>query len=863
MCNGTGLIYTYQVNLKQNKMNTHKSIDWIILITCAVGLLIEFSSPACTYVFENILGITGLIYCTNYLLIGLFHPIKRDWILAKGNFLLKVVNFVLLVPFVLVFAFNYYDKSGGSQTEFSPMNLVYAENLYNCEKEESDTLGISTMEIFQDSVFLKAHNLGTVNDTVIVQKNKSSDSGISEQEHPSLFWTVYYHFIDPGNQHMTTSEKGRNRAALIAISGFLLLNGLLISTLISWFDRRRDLWIKGEITYGYFVSRWSLRKHYIVIGGNDMAVGIVDQLLKKDNCLFPPYVVIQTSNDVETLRRELFSTLTRKQQECVVIYYGSSTSRKDLSKLGLNNAKEVYILGESTRPDDIDSYHDTINMECMRQLQELYMQTPKGKKITASLEPVNKLKEELAKTDNKKLLLEKASNIRLEQKWKNRPRLNCRVMFEYQTTFSVFQFFDIDEQMTAYINFTPFNYYEMWAQKVLINRDVEKKVIEEKFKNSDCYLPLEGSEGIKEDSDNYVHLFVVGMSRMGIAMGIEAAHLAHYPNYTEQNKIRTRITFIDTNAAKEKEFFIGRFKDLFNLSHWRYGVAKEKTLLWKHTCSPEPEICDHLGGDFLDIEWEFINGGIEQKSIQDYILSSAKPNARVTVAICLPESNKAHAAALYLDRKIYESDNLLQVLVYNRNGKAIIDAISKNNSRYPYHGKLKSFGCPSECMVINHVEISEYIGNQIDKAYNGGKESKAIEETIYKGKSKEAMRWSSIYNGNTMWTKLRSIGFDPQNPSIDENAVKILADVEHNRWNIEELLMNFRSLTPPEQNDVIAQKVTKNKTKSEMAHLDLCSNKTLLKIDEGAQKYDKELTIALGAIYRNVKTMEEHTKNKS
>lgn len=842
-------------------MKVRKYLDWTIFTLCIIGFIVEFCFSQHIHMTEVALGIIGAMYCATYLIVSVCYPIKRDWILAKGSFLIKVLNFVLLIPFVIVLFFNLCNKK-----DFNPRNLVFDENLYSYNNENRDILGVANVNVLKDSVFLKAHNLEIINDTIVIQKNKLSGEGMLEQKDPSLFWTIYYHFIDPGNQHMTTSEVGRKRAALIAILGFLLLNGLLISTLISWFDRRRDLWIKGEINYKYFKRRWRLHKHYIVIGGSDVVVGIVEQLLKNKFRLSYPYVVIQTSTDVDALRRKLFSILTEQQQKSVVLYYGSCTSDEDLLRLGFNNAKEVYIIGEDTRTDDVDSYHDTLNMECLERLLKLYKQTPDGKKITAKVKDVNKLKEKLNEVNGDKnkerVLREDTVNAKLDIWWKSRPRLNCRVMFEYQTTFSVFQFFDIDERMTTYINFKPFNYYEMWAQKVFINRSVEKDVIERNFNTLNGYMPLEGSVGISQNSDNYVHLFVVGMSRMGVAMGIEAAHISHFPNYTEQTKIRTKITFIDTNAANEKDFFIGRFKDLFNLSHWRYGAINENRLIWEYTTSPDLKMYNHLGGDFLDIEWEFISGGVEQSAIQEYILSSTNSKARVTIAICLPESNKAHAAALYLDKRIFESDKLMQVLVYNRNGNAIINAISKNNLHYPYHGKLRNFGCATDCMAISHVEISEYIGEQIDRAYNGGKDGNAIEKKKdYGGKSKEAMKWSSIYNGNTMWTKLRSIGFNPSQPTINEKSIQILADVEHNRWNIEELLMNFRPLTLTEQADLIAQRVTKDQKKSEMAHLNLCSNKKLMEIDKKAQQYDKDLTTVLGDIYQKVKIMEETTRN--
>ena len=186
-----------------DKMKKCKHLDWIILILCIIGFIIEFLCVSMADIAIYILGVIGVLYCIYHIFVFCCRPIKRDWILAKGNFLIKVVNFVLLIPFVVTL-FITLPGSLRDDKSFSPKNLVFEEKLYN-DKTVSDT-------------------------------------EISQQVSPSIFWTVYYHFIDPGNQHMTTSESGRRDAALIAILGYILLNGLLISTLISWFDRRRYQW---------------------------------------------------------------------------------------------------------------------------------------------------------------------------------------------------------------------------------------------------------------------------------------------------------------------------------------------------------------------------------------------------------------------------------------------------------------------------------------------------------------------------------------------------------------------------------------------------------------------------------------------
>ena len=259
----------------------------------------------------------------------------------------------------------------------------------------------------------------------------------------------------------------------------------------------------------------------MVIGGNDVTVSIVSQIINniiKANKVFRPYVLIQTSRDVESFRRELFSNLTEEKQKLIVIYYGTRTSKEDIKDLVIENAKEVYIIGEDIRTDDIESYHDTINMECLKLISE---------------------------------------NIQNVEKFNREKPLVCRVMFEYQTSFNILQVTDIDGKK---IDFKPFNYYETWAQNVLVCQKLEK---DDNYE----YLPLEGFDGIRIDQDNFVHFIVVGMSRMGLAMAIEAAHLAHYPNFCT-NKKRTRITFIDASMEQEKHFFMSRFKEMFSLANY-------------------------------------------------------------------------------------------------------------------------------------------------------------------------------------------------------------------------------------------------------------------------------------------------------
>ena len=104
---------------------------------------------------------------------------------------------------------------------------------------------------------------------------------------------------------------------------------------------------------------------------------------------------------------------------------------------------------------------------------------------------------------------------------------------------------------------------------------------------------------------------------------------------------------------------------------------------------------------------------------------------------------------------------------------------------------------------------------------------------------------------------MRSIEY--KGGALSQAEIDMLSDVEHNRWNIEQLLLNFRPLTKKEQQEVmdaalgITEKIDrKEELKGRMAHLNICSNKRLAElrhIDVAARAYDEGLTTLLPDIY--------------
>jgi len=895
-------------------MIIRKYLDLAIFILCIIGFIVEFCFAQCISCVECALGGIGIIYCLNYLRIAIFCPIKRDWILAKGRFLIKVMNFVLLVPFVITAAFNLSGELNKKQ--FYPENLVFDDNLYtgdniSCKRDticgDIQYYPVSTMQIGDT---LNPSPKGINDGLFLYVENKLPDSIAASQKDPSLFWTVYYHFIDPGNQHMTTSEAGRKSAALIAVLGFLLLNGLLISTLISWFDRRREQWINGEIRYGWLAVLF--KKVAVVIGANDFTPTIIKRLL--GDCGEKPvdYVILLTNEDVEKVREQISSYLNSDEERMVIIYNGQLDSIEEIYKLHLIKATEIYVLGENSNDDVSQSYHDTQNMKCVHNIASYLTDKCVERKII------------------------------------------CRVLFEYQTTYSVFQFSDLPDNIRQHLVFIPFNAYENWAQRVFVQgkyaenvkrilptiRKIDLKSVRINgilhslvnylqsimLKNNEEqriieYTPLDG-KGISSISKEHVHLVIVGMSKMGVAMAIQAAQVAHYPNFSSGEKnedgeivrepslVRTRITFIDENAENEMNFFMGRFQNLFALSRHRYIDASGKdcdtNMPWEDAMTSDDCKYKMHGDNFIDIEWEFVKGNIQSPGIMKYLKEAAEQasgllenKSLLTIAVCHPMAHEAIAAALYMPGEVY--DNAQQILVYQREASDIVYNLSNKDEVYEYkrYAKLRPFGMRYADFTMDKENYyrSQMCNYVYELMFDDGIDNKHIpdilcsmaiskrNETNMK-KARELWKalpifnkWSNRYLSNSFETKLRSIGGCFTNINLHYETICSLfeknktrmAECEHNRWNVQQLLMGFRaykddeltefnrlkknSLSSIEAKKTFKEFKDKMKNSPEKVHLNICSSLMLHKLDKEAEGYDVVFNASIPAI---LKCIENH-----
>lgn len=821
---------------------TINSITFFLLLLVVASMAFSPSIANCIWGF---VGLYGTFYCLWYLILWIFFPIKRDWIMVKGNFMLIVINFVVFVPFALTTGINHLCKDDFIR----PQDLVFAPELDRCDtikgvsigklKEGYDMKIVSTATNDTMVATLKSSELldslchrRNINlledeafwssilnrDVVSIIKDEKGDCldivlrhGLDlkamEQTGPDLLWSIYYHYVDPGNQHMTTTDKGRRFAILISLLGILLMNGLLVSTIISQIDRRKEHWLNGDVEYSglaFLFNRYS-----VLFGANEMAPALIKKLLKGyGDKPGVGYVIMLTSDNVQEVRNRIASYLTDNDLKRLVIYGGQLDSIEEINKMRLKRAQEIFVLGEDSEADAARSYHDTLNMKCVHNIVGFLAKEGVTRKI------------------------------------------DCHVLFEYQTTYSVFQFSDLPKRIKDYVNFEPFSNYENWARQVLVGGSYDElsKLEQDGVLRRIDYLPIDGTKGIDADSDKHVHLIVVGMDKMGVAMAIEAAQIAHYPNF--KNSRRTCITFIDPNAKENMHFFKGRYENLMELSRSRFIDATDdsKELVvpeWEDPISSPASPYHYLGENFIDLEWEFVEGDLEMPLVREYLRRvSGDSTSILTIAICRQLAHEAIAGCLYMPECVY--DKVQQILVYQREASDILynlysrepGAAQQLSGRYE---KLRPFGmrhanllCNSEiesrAKLCNHIYdlfSSEHkkvaaegktkeidaVGNVVKKLSEEYLEVAAGDlEVATKCKNDwDSMsifnRWSNKYLADSYETKLRSVGvytndftddYDSIRSKLDECAYS-LAECEHNRWDVQQLLMGFSAYRESDQ----------------------------------------------------------------
>lgn len=572
-----------------------------------------------------------------------------------------------------------------------------------------------------------------------------------------------------------------------ALFGLIIFSGMLISVISNILERRVESYINGETDY-------NIKDHIVVVGFNQS----VPSLLKKiHDDHKDSYILLMSSQDSETIRDWIRSNLNDDIEKVLIVIKGVHTTTDDIRRLNLNNnVKEIYILGEEG-----DLNHDSNNLKCATLIDNFI-------------------------NDN---------NV----------KIHCYVQINSDTTYSVVQQIEFS---TAKLIFEPFNINEIWSQKIIAT-DPDSSFITykgEKIK----YTPLDGN-GITASSGKHVHLIIIGCNELSSSIAVNAAHVLHFPNFKDGDfDTCSHITFIDHDISCFSKLFRSQYRNLFELCRWREiegSDSQDKDKGWINPFESEVSQYKHLGDtNFLDIQWEFISGDVYDKYIQEYLKEcSANDSEITTIALCSESSELNASVCLALPNEICRTSN--QILVRQIENSTTIELIQELSYRKNGLKNIKPFGMMYEC--YEESLISDKYGKLTNAVYDGIDLSNEDEINEAWAKKKPMEKWSSIYNANMLYYRLRSFGLTLDNLTQDDVKLKIQehltlgAETEHNRWNTEKLLLGFAPLTKDEQGKVLTgdEWGYDDKKRKGICHRDICSNQRLDEIHKPSREWDKLL----------------------
>lgn len=638
--------------------------------------------------------------------------------------------------------------------------------------------------------------------------SKGSWSDFCTRNHISPWLLPIYLLIDTNALNYIYTSGGCGwmlfACTVIYIFGLLVCSGMLIGVITNYIGDRVQKHRDGLLHY-------VKSGHYVIMGYDDMVPSIIAEIFTKAP---DADVVLLTALDAKQVNEKLLRSVARNKMDQIFVTYGHRMVMDTYKDIHLEVAEEIYIVGNRTRPA-----HDAINVECMDNIQS-YLK--------------NKVLEHVPK------------------------RITC--VFEDLDTYAAFKTTELFSQIGKMgIEFIPYNFYAGWAQQVFVRRSYQEKNRKEKLGYPSVY-----GNGIMPDDKKFVHLVFVGTSNFSVSFAMEAAHLLHFPNFSEKDKSpRTRITFIEKNADEELRQFATRNRHFFEVQPYYYAdMTKENSV---YVVEKKEEMVSQCMDctDFLDVEFEFIKGDAYAFNIQTLIGAWAKDTnqylalflatndqrGNFMLGMNMPDAVYDHAIPVFIrqDRADDFVTNLRETdaALCAKDGKAVKyyyveDNELKDKERKGRYANIYPFGmddmafCDAE-RALRQAKLINYLYDTADYSSFRFKDTLILnaipEDTIWADaetlwrKLSVAKRWSNLYCAYSIPCKLATLramrGMKPTDSSrdrdsLDYNEIEQLARVEHNRWNVEKLLMGFRKPEKKEDkydddNKLFANELKKNK----------------------------------------------------
>lgn len=406
--------------------------------------------------------------------------------------------------------------------------------------------------------------------------------------------------------------------------------------------------------------------------------------------------------------------------------------------------------------------------------------------------------------------------IYAKQKERSECRPTVHLLLQNQETMTLLNRREYNDDWHKTFELDAFTMEDVWAKNVVC-ADSNKG----KMRGLD-YRP------ITLDSNKTVHLVVFGISNLALAIVRNSALVAHYPNYTRDHSLRTRITVIDKDIKEWSKAFVCQYKALMDNSYYRtIDVPKRKSELHRPMYEGNRE-------DFVDVEWEFVCGTLHDTVVMDKLQGWAgEENQVLSVALCHDDDTRnLSEATLIVDLLCSQ-----KVPVYVKQGTSAMRNII---SQFPRMRNVVMIGMKDCGYDVNLplLKMAKRVNSVYEYCYNNNIASQTEgcvtapsyiddrdADICWLNVRKAIKRYSNICNAMVLATKMRSLGHSADDAetfyAITKQEIDVIAEVEHNRWNVEELLLGFRPCTDEEQADIEADISKKGEYKNRLVHYDL------------------------------------------
>ena len=495
--------------------------------------------------------------------------------------------------------------------------------------------------------------------------------------------------------------------------------------------------------------RYLFDNHILFLGGSEMILPMIKELYKQESMCKRHFVVL-SDEEPSIIQLKIWNILSDEERKKlkITVLRGVRDDRESLESVYLSKAARIYIVGDNP----FDSEHDSKNMACWNIAKDLCGQ---------------------------------------------RKNVPCLLMFNRAS--STYLFKQRKAVADTCFDTTLVNRLESVAQRVLVHNG-----------NDDNPYPALDRNGIVKEDQRTVHVVLYGLTEVSYAMATVSAQLCHFPNFvnndlSENVGRRTKITMIAPDMKTNLSSFLHPLQSLLSMSKCTY-IDKVSV-----QSGGEIRMGRNMEEDFVDVEWEFVDGDIADDWVRDLLLSYYEENTYLTLMLCQLEADKNIASALFLPNKFHDVvmkdgkidfENTVPIFVYQPESEEMMKTAREQVQMFANlfsFGSVKESYDPSIQQRIKEGKRINYIYHTVGcyDAFPSEEELNRLWHDLSYSK-----QMSNIYSAMHIGCKLRSIGNKP----LTEEDVKILSAVEHNRWNMEKLLAGYEALTCEERKARFAKK---------------------------------------------------------